>query len=53
MVGDSVIDWRTAQRASTAMCLARYGFGYDGFPVGELKPGALVIDAPIDLLNLS
>ena len=32
LVGDSLIDWRTARAASTPMCLARYGFGFEGFP---------------------
>jgi len=50
LVGDSTVDWRTAQNASTAICLARYGFGFEGVPVGELRPGDRVIDAPIDLL---
>ena len=50
MVGDSVIDWRTAQAAGAVGCLARYGFGADGFPVAEIRPGHRVIDRPLDLL---
>jgi phosphoglycolate phosphatase-like HAD superfamily hydrolase len=49
MVGDSVIDWETAVAASTAVCLARYGFGFSGFPEENLRTGDLVIDAPRDL----
>jgi phosphoglycolate phosphatase len=30
MVGDSMVDVETARRASTALCVARYGFGYVG-----------------------
>jgi phosphoglycolate phosphatase len=52
LVGDSVIDWRTARNAETAICLARYGFGFEGFPVGELDPHDRVVDAPLDLRQL-
>ena len=51
LVGDSIIDWRAARNASTAVCLARYGFGFDGFPVAQLDPADRTIDAPIELLN--
>jgi phosphoglycolate phosphatase-like HAD superfamily hydrolase len=53
LVGDSVIDWRTAHAASTAICLARYGFGFEGFPTENLESSDLLIDAPADLLQLS
>lgn len=52
MVGDSLIDWRTARAASTSVCLARYGFGFDGFPAASLGPNDLTIDAPAELLAL-
>jgi len=52
LVGDSIIDWRTARHAASAICLARYGFGFEGFPVGELRPSDLVIDAPSELIGL-
>ena len=52
LVGDSVIDWRTARDASARVCLARYGFGFVGFPVEELTSDDLLIDAPADLLAL-
>jgi phosphoglycolate phosphatase len=52
LVGDSVIDWRTAHAATTSMCLARYGFGFEGFPIAELGPEDRVIDAPEELLGL-
>ena len=51
-VGDSIVDWRAARSASTGVCLARYGFGFEGFPVDELGPSDRLIDAPGDLLNL-
>jgi phosphoglycolate phosphatase len=52
MVGDSVIDWRTAQRASTGICLARYGFGFQNFPADELTGHEHLIDGPLELLRL-
>jgi phosphoglycolate phosphatase len=51
-VGDSVVDWQTARRAGSRICLARYGFGFETFPVGTLMPDDLVVNAPADLLNL-
>src|SRR5262249_14856378 len=51
LVGDSVIDWHTARAASTRVCLARYGFGFQSFPVHELTADELVIDTPADLLS--
>jgi phosphoglycolate phosphatase len=52
LVGDSLVDWRTARNATTAVCLARYGFGFEGFPTDELGPEDRTIDAPVDLLAL-
>ena len=52
LVGDSVIDWRTARAAAAGICLARYGFGYEGFPQHHIAPSDRVIDAPADLLAL-
>jgi phosphoglycolate phosphatase len=53
MVGDSAIDWRTARAASTGICLARYGFGFDTIPLHELTTDDHVIDTAADLLRLS
>jgi phosphoglycolate phosphatase len=52
LVGDSVIDFRTAHAAMTPVCLARYGFGFEGFPVHELGPADSIIDAPGELLAM-
>lgn len=52
LVGDSLVDWRTARNASTAVCLARYGFGFEGVPLDELGAEDRIIDAPSDLLTL-
>ena len=52
LVGDSIVDWQAARNASTGVCLARYGFGFEGFPVDELGPSDRLIEAPSDLLTL-
>jgi phosphoglycolate phosphatase len=57
LVGDSVIDWRTSLNAPTAFCLARYGFGFEGFPIEERAASGrrgfeFEIDAPERLLGL-
>jgi beta-phosphoglucomutase-like phosphatase (HAD superfamily) len=52
LVGDSVIDWKTARAAGTQLCVARYGFGFDGFPLDELAPGDAVVDSPVELTTL-
>ena len=52
MVGDSVIDWRTAKAAPARVCLARYGFGFEGIPLHELAAEDRIIDAPSELLSL-
>lgn len=50
MVGDSVIDWKTARAAGTHACLVRYGFGFEGFPVDDLDADDRVVDSPAALL---
>ena len=52
LVGDSVIDWRTARSAGSRICLARYGFGFETFPVEIVTHDDLVVDAPAELLSL-
>jgi phosphoglycolate phosphatase len=52
LVGDSHVDWRTSRDAGTAICLARYGFGFTGFPSGTLDGRERFIDTPADLLHL-
>jgi phosphoglycolate phosphatase len=51
LIGDSLIDLRTARAAHTRICLARYGFGFDGFPMDEIRPEDRLIDRPSDLLS--
>lgn len=52
LVGDSLVDWQTARNAGTAICLARYGFGFRQFPHETLNGREQLIDRPIDLLML-
>jgi phosphoglycolate phosphatase len=52
LVGDSMIDLRTARHARTQVCLARYGFGFEDVPTAELLPEVRLIDAPEDLLAI-
>ena len=52
LVGDSLIDWQTARRAGARICMARYGFGFKGFPAVQVTAGDLLIDAPVELLSL-
>jgi phosphoglycolate phosphatase len=52
LVGDSVIDWRTAKRAGARICLARYGFGFEMFPLDELDGDERLVDSPSELLSL-
>ncbi len=52
LVGDSIIDCRTARAASTSMCMARYGFGFEDFPADAIGPEDLFVDSPEELLAL-
>jgi phosphoglycolate phosphatase len=52
LVGDSLVDWQTARRAGTAICLARYGFGFLEFPPSTFDGKERFIDRPSDLLHL-
>jgi len=52
LIGDSVIDARTARAAGTALSVARYGFGFQGFPVSELSGDDRLADRPIDLVSI-
>lgn len=52
LVGDSIIDLRTARAAGTAICVARYGFGFEGFPREELGSADFAINSPAELLGL-
>jgi phosphoglycolate phosphatase len=51
MVGDSPVDFETARRAGTRICLVRYGFGYR-FNGTEFRGDELFADSPADLAGL-
>jgi phosphoglycolate phosphatase len=51
LVGDSVVDWRTAAAAATHVVMARYGFGFEGFPPDSLDADAWVVDRPVEMLS--
>jgi phosphoglycolate phosphatase len=51
LIGDSPIDLATARRAGTAVCLARYGFGYR-FDGGEFTGSEVFINAPEELVGV-
>jgi phosphoglycolate phosphatase len=50
MIGDSWVDYETARAAGTAICLARYGFGYEAVRVAELRGDEGLVDEPSQLV---
>jgi phosphoglycolate phosphatase len=48
LIGDSAIDWQTAQAARTGVRVVRYGFGFQRLPVAADEH---LVDAPRDLLQ--
>ncbi|HEY7290441.1 MAG TPA: HAD hydrolase-like protein [Vicinamibacterales bacterium] len=52
LVGDSLIDWRTARAAACTICLAAYGFGFIGFPIETIGSDDLQVTSPADLSTL-
>jgi phosphoglycolate phosphatase len=52
LVGDSFVDWQTAHGAGTAICMARYGFGFLTFPAARFDGRERFIDAPAELPRL-
>jgi phosphoglycolate phosphatase len=49
LVGDSMIDYETARRASVRCCLAAYGFGYASLPPARLAGEEWIANTPSDL----
>jgi phosphoglycolate phosphatase len=49
LVGDSLVDWRTAHAAGARACLVRYGFGFEGFPLERLRSDDVVVDRVSEL----
>jgi phosphoglycolate phosphatase len=52
LVGDSIVDWKTARAANAKVCMARYGFGFEGVPLSDRRSADFLIDRPSDLLEL-
>jgi phosphoglycolate phosphatase len=51
MIGDSIMDLEVARAAGTALCLARYGFGFSRVASDRIGPEDLIIDSPLDLVE--
>jgi phosphoglycolate phosphatase len=49
LIGDSLVDLRTAQNAGTRVCLTRYGFGFTSCTPDAFRGDELFVDAPSDL----
>ena len=52
LVGDSTVDLRTARAAGAAICLARYGFGFESVCADDLLQQERTIGSPGELLAL-
>jgi phosphoglycolate phosphatase len=50
LVGDSMVDVRTARNAGMRVCVARYGFGFASISEGTLTPGEVVVDHPGEIV---
>ena len=49
MIGDSGIDYETAQRASVRCCIVSYGFGFRTFARDRVRDGNSVVDDTAEL----
>jgi phosphoglycolate phosphatase len=49
MVGDSLIDYETARRASVRCCIVSYGFGFRNFPRDQVRDGDSLVDDAVGL----
>ncbi len=52
LIGDSSVDLRTARNAGSALCLARYGFGFSSVRSTDVTLADRAIEEPIELLDL-
>jgi len=52
LVGDSEIDWQTAQKFAVPMILADYGFGSAGVDEATRRRCLGVLEQPLDLLAI-
>ena len=52
LVGDSLVDLKTARAAASSICLARYGFGFETIRAAGSASAEWTIDGPLDLLRV-
>jgi phosphoglycolate phosphatase len=52
MIGDSMVDLRTAHAAGVRVCIVRYGFGFAAFDRSELRGGEAFADRPAEVTAL-
>ena len=52
LVGDSIVDLRTARAAGSGIGIVRYGFGFETIQAGPDVSLEWVIDRPSDLLTV-
>jgi phosphoglycolate phosphatase len=52
LVGDSCVDLETAQAARVAVCLARYGFGFESVGPHQLRGDELFVDSPSEIVTV-
>jgi phosphoglycolate phosphatase len=52
LIGDSLVDLRTARAARVPCCLVRYGFGFESVSADELNGVTRIVDHPNELENL-
>jgi phosphoglycolate phosphatase len=53
MVGDSMVDLRTALAAGTRACIVRWGFGFALFDPALTASATAFVDHPLDLVHLA
>ena len=52
LIGDSSVDLRTARAAGAAICLVRYGFGFESVDAAHLTSQDVTIESPRELIAL-
>jgi phosphoglycolate phosphatase len=52
LVGDSIIDFETAARATARCCMVAYGYGYETFPRGRLTGLEWIVASPSEMADV-
>lgn len=52
LIGDSTVDLQTSRNAGVRICLVRYGFGFAGLAVGDLRGDEWLVDTPPDIMGV-